>query len=965
MQDPPSSARDADRPAVPPFAPHTLIQHYELLAEIGRGGMGIVYRARDRTLARMVALKRPWPKRIADPAQRRRFLREARAAARISHPHVVPVFEVLEDDGVPWIAMELVDGGSLRGLIRAAGALPLEDVLRHAEGLADALAAAHAQNILHRDVNPNNILVDGNGRVLLTDFGLAHFVAGPVDEDAATASGSVDFTGDTRVVGTPGYTSPEQARGLPLDGRSDLFSLGAVLYEMCTGTRAFRGDTREELVHAVLHNAPADIPPSAAIPDALVRIVRKALAKSPDERYQTARDLLADVRALRRQVEYQRHAELHPTPARWRARRFLSRAAVLATLLLVVVAVAMHLVSRRPNPSTRFADRVPVLIADFDNTTGDAIFDETLAEGLRVALNQSRHVDVFPRERVVEVLRRMKRAPESRIDSGIGREICQRESLKILLDGSIRRSGNAFQLRAQAVEPVSGDLVFAESEQFAARDQLFGRVDALARRVRENLGESASLVAQAGQPLDKATTESLEALQLFSKARRLKALGDRSGAVKLLNAALQIDPGFAMAHLYLGDLLGNDGDIAGARTHLERAYALRDELTGRERQYIEADYYEVQGRYDEALASLETLVRLYPTDLRAHRRLAAAYDNADDLQAAIRELREALKLDGLDGEAHSHLALALVTVNSPTDALSVLEEARRRGLNLPDFHRAAGLARLSLGEVDRAREEFQRLEAAGGGYVDLGQLYLARTAIYEGKLSEAEERLSDGIRRNEKEHNQVYRALRLNLRARVRWLTGNVPGARQDLQPISDLDDETFGAYQLAWVGRLWVEMGDLPAARRVLAVLRRLAGGNPNSYERASLPIVEGEIALGERNPARAIERFLAAAAEHPLYEAQRGLALAYGAQRDWKRAADAWRNVLAVRGTVLRTGNPADLPIAHLELARVYRQLGDPARAAEEYASVLRMWREADETALRRTAEKESQELGVGPMR
>jgi eukaryotic-like serine/threonine-protein kinase len=963
MQDPSPPARDVGKSGSAPFVPHTCVLHYELIAELGRGGMGVVYRARDKKLERMVALKRPWPKQIAEPAQRRRFLREARAAAQISHPNVVPVFEVFEHDGIPWIVMELVDGISLRSLLRGFGALPLEDILRHAEGLADALAAAHSRSILHRDVNPNNILVDSSGRAMLTDFGLAQFVASPIGEDASTVSRSVDLTDEKRLVGTPGYTSPEQAQGQPLDGRSDLFSLGAVVYEMCTGGRAFAGRTPAELLHAVVHDAPLEISSSPRLPESLVRIVRKALAKRPDERYQTAQDLLADLRALRRQVEFEEHARLHPIRAPRRPRWWPAGAATLAAVIVAGAAVARFVMQPGGAPASRAAPPVSLLIADFENDTGEAVFDRTLAEGLGIALSQSRHLTVLPRERVVDVLRRMKRAPDSRIDVGTGREICRRESLTALLDGSIRRSGNVFQIRAQAIEPASGKVMFAESEQFEAKDHLFGRVDALARRVRQDLGESGARIQETGRPLEKATTHSLDALQLFSRARQLKAIGERAPAAKLLKAALQIDPDFAMAHLYLGDILGGDGEIATAREHIERAYALRDDLTGLERQYVEADYHEILNDFDKALASLEVLVSLYPSDLRGHRRLAAAYDNAGNLKGAIRELRVALQLDPMDGEGYGHLALALVAADSPNEALAAIDEARKKGLAVPDFHRSGGLARLSLGQIERAREEFRFLEGAGPSYVNIGQLYRARAALYEGKLAEAEELLTKGIRREAEENNQVYKVLRRNLRARVRWLAGNERGAREDLAHAGAVDDRTFGAYQLLWAARIWVEMGDTREARRVLDALRRLIGATPDAYDRACLRIVEGEIALADRDPAKARDSFLAATAESRIYESHRGLARVYRAQRDWKRAAEAWQQVLAARSRILRTGDPSDLAVARLELGREYRRLGDLVSARNSYDGLLQIWRDADDLPLRRIAMKESRELGATP--
>src|SRR5262245_58865383 len=292
---------------VTPADPGTVIGHYQVLGELGRGGMGVLYRARDLKLDREVALKRPYPSLVPDVMQRQRFEREARAAAQLAHPNIVPIFEVLEQDGVPWLAMELVDGRSLRSLLDLGEPLPLADVLRHAEGLAGALAAAHARGILHRDVNPKNIMVTADGRALLTDFGLARLTRERNPDSDSTETQENDVTRAGAVLGTPGYMSPEQALGRHVDPRSDLFCLGAVLYEMCTRTRAFSASDAGSALDAVLHHDPP--PLSAARHDAppeLERIVRKLISKDADERYQDAADVVADVRALRRQVDFER-----------------------------------------------------------------------------------------------------------------------------------------------------------------------------------------------------------------------------------------------------------------------------------------------------------------------------------------------------------------------------------------------------------------------------------------------------------------------------------------------------------------------------------------------------------------------------------------------------------------------------------------------------------------------------------
>jgi TolB-like protein/tetratricopeptide (TPR) repeat protein len=319
--------------------PGARVAHYEIVDELGRGGMGVVYRARDLTLGRQVALKRPLPADDDDPLHRRRLLREARAAARLSHPHIVPIYEVLEHDGVPWLAMELVEGTTLRGLLAEGRPLPLTEVVRYAEGLASALETAHAHHVLHRDINPNNVMIT-KGRAVLTDFGLARILA--ASEDSTTHSRDSGLDSPGRVVGTLRYMSPEQSLGKPLDARSDLFSMGAVIYEMCTGQPAFPGEG-PEVLDAVLHRPPTPVSRlNYEVPEELERIVRKCLTKDPDDRYQSARDLGVDLRALRRRLEHEEYPE---EPVRgggprgaWPPRRWAGAALVIVALAAAGVA---------------------------------------------------------------------------------------------------------------------------------------------------------------------------------------------------------------------------------------------------------------------------------------------------------------------------------------------------------------------------------------------------------------------------------------------------------------------------------------------------------------------------------------------------------------------------------------------------------------------------------------------------
>jgi Tol biopolymer transport system component len=340
----PAHAADRD----PPVRAGQHIAHYEILGEVGRGGMGIVFRARDSVLERDVALKCPWPALAQNTAVRQRFLHEAHAAARLAHPNIVPVFEILECDGLPWLAMELIEGRPLRALLDEGGALNLEMILRCAEGVADALRAAHARKMLHRDLTPNNVLLTAEAWPFLTDFGLARAF---VSQDPGISDGTLTgpLTGQGQVVGTRCYMSPEQVLGRTLDARSDIFSFGAVLYEMCTGRRAFPATEPGAEHDAILHREPSPIRTlNREIPEDLDRIVRKALAKHPDQRYQDASDLRADLVRVRRWVESGQGPAFRPVPRPGRRAVWASLVALLALATVFVWERAPTLFSPEP-----------------------------------------------------------------------------------------------------------------------------------------------------------------------------------------------------------------------------------------------------------------------------------------------------------------------------------------------------------------------------------------------------------------------------------------------------------------------------------------------------------------------------------------------------------------------------------------------------------------------------------------
>jgi tetratricopeptide (TPR) repeat protein/tRNA A-37 threonylcarbamoyl transferase component Bud32 len=927
------------------------VGRFAVQARLGSGGMGEVYQAEDTKLKRRVALKRLAPKLRGDAQYRQRFWKEAERASALTHQNVAGIYDVLEENGEIFLVMEYVEGTTLRERLRKP--LPPEEFLEIALQCADALDAAHAKGIVHRDIKPQNIMLTPTKQVKILDFGIAKRL--PRSDETTSSQGFESGTGGG-LSGTPAYMAPEVLLEKAYDGRADLFSLGVVFYEALTGLHPFLASSFMGTTDRILHEAPA--PPSQLnplVPPELASIVSRMLAKEPAERYATAADLAVDLRAVQRAVA-------HPRLPAARLRRLTRRhslillAGVAVALALVMLFVLQRLVKRPPT----FAERDWILIGDFENLTQEPVFDQVLREGLTIDLQQSRHVNVFPRTRVFEVLQRMKRADATRIDEALGREICQRENGRVLLAGSMRRSGEAFQMTVRALEPVSGAVLFSASEQFTHKEELFDRVDSLARRVRKALGESLTHIEQSSRPLAKATTHSLKALQQYSLAMDAMARGDVDSVRALFQSALALDPDFAMAHLRLARfysaVMGADEE---AREHFARAYALRSGVTVREQYFIAGSYYSAQGEDEKAVESLSVLVSLYPDDADAHHDLALAHYAVGHIQNAIAETYEEIRLHPFAGIAYGNLVLFLARNNANEEAIEVHRKAAQRGVESPYLHWGLGLALLGEEKVAEAREEFRRLESAGGIYRALGQLCLASTSAYEGKFSAATEQLNAGIPSTQEVADKDAELIRRYLLGRTFLILGKGDLARRQAQLILAAGGEALQPENLRRAGILSAKTGDLSGAREVLRRLDALSRSSRTSFSKSCYHNLAGEIALAEGKTPQAVESFLAAAAEYPRYVPHEGLARAYQAQREWNRAAAEWQQVLHSRGEILQDDMPADWVLAHLELARVYRRLNEPALARTYYEDFLRIWRQADQLPVYRQALREWREL------
>ena len=936
------------------YAPQSLsgvtVGRFRIGDLLGKGGMGEVYRAEDTKLKRLIALKRLAPDLRADSSYRRRFLEEAERVSRFSDAHVAALYDVLEEQGEMFLVMEYVEGENLRQRLRRP--MSLGQFFEIAIQCAEALAAAHDRGIVHCDIKPENIMLTNAGQVKILDFGVAKHLP------RADESSTVERAG--AMAGTPAYMSPEVLLEKIPDGRADIFSLGVVLYEMLTGHHPFLSSSFVATSERILHETATPIHifnPEVSGP--VEELVARAMAKDLGQRYADARTLLEDLRSMQAGLT---PTKLTPTklplilPRRWQRKpwRWLATG-IVGVLMIVAVFMTYRIAHRTPI----LTERGWVLISDFDSRGDDPIPDTGVREGLTIALQQSRYVNVYPRTRVYEVLQRMKKEDVTRIDESLGREICQRENLDVLLTGSIEHIGHVFQITVRAVDPIHGSLLFAEAERFDQKDKFFDRTDELAKRVRKDLGESLVGIEKTSRPLAKVTSRSLEALQLYSQATDAMARGETGQVPFLLQSALQLDPDFAMAHLRLGKYYSwIVGKNEKASEEFQRAYDQRQGVTSREQRRIEAEFYTDQERYEDAAQSLSVLVSLYPDDAEAHGELAAAYFNVGQLEKAIVELRRVLKLNPFSASAYRNLVLYLAHNNADEEAIAAFREAQQHGISSPELHWGLGLAYLGESKITQAREEFQRIGQAAETDGDLRDLYLAVADLYEGKLDAARTRLSSRIQALPVQTGGL-QTVRCYLLGRIYLIQRRPHEASLQADLILRTPDARLQINDLLGAGILYARGEQTNRARQVALQLNKSRRSVPSSWKRSSFENLQGEILLAKNQLQQAETAFLAAAGEYPNSLSHIGLAHIYQSQQRWEIAAQEWEKVLGAQGEILKNEFPPDLLFAHLELARAYRTMKDRDRALSHYKDFLRLLQHADDLPVFRYAKREAEQF------
>ena len=682
------AARAIGRLSVSELSPGQIVSHYRIVEKLGAGGMGMVYKAEDVRLHRFVALKFPLADIAQDPRALSRFEREARAASALNHANICTIYEVEDHQGSPVIVMELLEGESLKQRLRH-GPLPADEIIDLGIQMCGALEAAHSKGIIHRDIKPANIFLTGRpARAKILDFGLAKPApfpshrAGP-GETGATQTIEHELTSEGSAPGTIPYMSPEQVRARDLDTRTDLFSLGVVLYEMATARLPFRGESTGVIFDAILNRPPA---PAASLapnlPAELERIIGKCLEKDRALRYQHAAEIAADLERLKRDSQ-SGPLPIGPAPGPTRAARPWKIALPAAAALAVLLAAAYFYLHRGP----RLTDKDTLVLADFVNRTGDPVFDGTLRQGLAVQLEQSPFLSLVSDQRIGEVLGEMRRPKDAPLTPALAKDVCERASAAAVLDGSIAPLGSRYVVGLRARNCRTGDVLDEEQVQAAKKEDVLNALTQIAGAFRQRVGESLATVRKYDKPLEEATTPSLEALKAYSLAFKVAYSTGFANGLPLLRQAVELDPKFARAYAQLAMFYPATGDLAHARESILKAYELRNRATEPEKAFIIANYdVQITGNLEEAHQICESWVQAYPRDKRPHGLLSALIDEQlGRYDESLEQAKIALAIDpdftpGYSNQVWSNLYLSRVD-----DAEKALQQAVDRKLEIEDM----------------------------------------------------------------------------------------------------------------------------------------------------------------------------------------------------------------------------------------------------------------------------------------
>jgi serine/threonine protein kinase/tetratricopeptide (TPR) repeat protein len=960
---------------------------YRLLEKIGAGGMGEVYRALDTRLEREVALKLVSESYLAtelgsgspSPAtphsghlSHERFLREARSAATLNHPNVCSIHDTGEQDGRPYLVMELLRGETLKHYLARAGGkgLPADEVVTFAQQAAAALASAHLKGIIHRDIKPANLFViealRGKRQIKILDFGLAKKQGGPAAADSRTyglppngagdetavepGTATMGLTSPGSAIGTVAYMSPEQARGTPLDARTDLFSLGAVIYEMATGKPPFGGGSTADVFAALLReDPPAASKVNPAMPKRLDPIVAKLLAKDPSQRYATAEQLQEDLDGLADQTG--RGLPVGSKPKSW---LWPSLAGLVVLLLAAGLAWWKFRPAAPPLPAgtarneqggadtgVSKAPKDSLILANFINHTGDPVFDTTLNQALQIDLEQSPVINIVSQEHLAQSVKYLGKPEDTPVTPAIAREIGEREGMKAILTGTIANLGKQYVITLTAQNTATGDEIVSEQAQAPDKEHVLDALGKAAAAIRARLGEDLSSIKKLDTPFGQATTSSLEAFRAY-------ALGD-AAHVKALNIpeaeghyqrAVELDPNFAMAYARLGVVYVNSGQVAKANKYFEKAYLLSKHVSERERLYIGGHYYQnVTGNLPKVIETLQEAIQTYPSQLDSYINLNVAYQSIGQFEQGLPFARKGVQMAPDDAIASENLVGDYAALGQLKDAKAEIDRAHKLGLGgSTDYAGINLITYFLLGQQDEMQKTLAQVAGRPDEFLVIQSL--AATQQFSGRYRQAAATTQQVFDLAEHAKAPDVQAGAILVNAEGRGLAGLCEGNDKVVEQGLALDKN-----------KQTLESAVLAAAvcgngRQSLPPAQELSRKFPEDtlIQDVYLPLVKAFLALAAGRPEEAVAAATPSRPYDSILPGSYVQGLAYLQLHDAGQAVSAFQSAIKCKGGTLTQATGPFYAQSQLGLARAYAMGGDKVNAKKAYQDFFTTWKDAD---------------------